>query len=89
MTKLKLFSEKVRQSTEKYLNLKLVIGSILENGFEATLRSKMNGLSIWKSDFALFFKFISDKIETVFWKSKENFGELCKIKVSFKKHSRK
>ena len=36
-----------------------------------------------------FFKFISDKIETVFWKSKENFGKLCKIKVSFKKHSRK
>ena len=39
MTKLKLFSGKVRQYFQNYLNQNLVIRSFLENGFEASLRS--------------------------------------------------
>ena len=38
--KLKPVSGKVRQSIESYLNQHLVIGSLLENGFEATFSSK-------------------------------------------------
>ena len=37
MTKLKPYTGKARQSVQNCLNLNLVIGSILENGFEATL----------------------------------------------------
>ena len=40
VTKLNPFSGKVRQSLQDQLNSKLVIGSFLENGFEATLRKK-------------------------------------------------
>ena len=39
--KLKPFSGKVRKSIESYLNQQLVIGSLLENGFEATFSSKI------------------------------------------------
>ena len=46
LTKLKPFSGKVRQSVPNYLNQNLGIGSFLENGFEVTLSSKMNFLSI-------------------------------------------
>ena len=48
VTKLKLFFEKVRQSVQNYLNQNLVIGSFLENDFEATLSWKTNLLSVWK-----------------------------------------
>ena len=37
VTKLKAFSGKVKQNVQNCLNQKLVLGSILENGFEATL----------------------------------------------------
>ena len=42
VTKLKPFSGKVRQSVQNYSKQNLVIGSSLENGFEATLSSKTN-----------------------------------------------
>ena len=46
VTKLKPFSEKRKQSVQSYLNQNLVIGSFLENGFEATLSSKRNVVSV-------------------------------------------
>ena len=70
VTKLKPFSGKVRQSlriylnqnlVENYLNETLMIGSFGENGFEATLSSKTNFLSVWKESV--------EAIETVFLES--------------------
>ena len=43
---MKLLSGKVRQSRVNYLDQNLVVGSFLENGFEATLSSKSNVLSV-------------------------------------------
>ena len=43
---MKLFSGKVRQSKVNYLDQNLVVGGFLENGFEATLSSKPNVLSV-------------------------------------------
>ena len=53
-TKLKPFSEKVKQSVQNYLNQNLVIGSFLENGFKATLSSKRSVVSVWKGHFSVF-----------------------------------
>ena len=69
VTKLKPFSGKVSQSVQNYLNQNLVIGSFLENGFEATLSLKKNVLSIWKKHFSVFYKFFIDKVETIFGES--------------------
>ena len=60
MTKLKPFSGKVRQSVQDCLNQNLVIGSLLEKGFEATLSSKTNVVSVWKEHFSVFCKFLSN-----------------------------
>ena len=46
MAKLKQFSRKTRKTLQNGLNLMLIIGSILENGVEATLRPKTNVLSV-------------------------------------------
>ena len=54
VTKLKPFSEKMRQSNQNYLNQKLIIWTFLENGFEATLSSKVNILGVWKGQFSIF-----------------------------------
>ena len=67
VTKLKPFSGKVRQSIQNYWNQNLIIGSFLENGFEATLSSKTNVVSVWKEHFSVFCKFLSDEVETIFW----------------------
>lgn len=40
MTKLRQFPVKVRQGIENYLKPNLVVGNILENGFEATFRTE-------------------------------------------------
>ena len=59
MTSLKLFSGKAIQSLQKYRkfiqksNLKLVIGRILGNGFEATWRCKINVLRVQMGHFSL------------------------------------
>ena len=66
VTKLKLFSEKVTRSVQNYLNQSFIIGSFLENGFEATLSSKTNLMSVWKGHFSIFCKSLSDKVETLF-----------------------
>ena len=72
VTKLKPFSEKVKQSVQNYLNQNLVIGSFLENGFKATLSSKRSVVSVWKghfSDFANFWvrklKLFSEKVRHI------------------------
>ena len=66
VTKLKPFSGKVRQSVQSYLNRNLVIVIFLEKGFEATMISETNVLSVWKKHFPVFCKFLSDEVETVF-----------------------
>ena len=89
VTKLKPFSGKVRQSVQNYLNQNLVIGSFLENGFEATLSSKANVVSVWKGHFSVFWKFLSDEVETVFWESEAMRPNLFKSKFGHRKLPRK
>ena len=86
VAKLKPFSPKVRRNVKNYLNQNLVIGSFLQNGFEATLSSKTNVLSVWKGHFSVFCKFLSDEVKTVFW---ENETEPFKFKVGHKKSFKK
>ena len=57
MKNLKPFAGKVTQSVQSYLNENLVIGSFLENGFEATLSSKTKVVSLWKGHFQFFANF--------------------------------
>ena len=89
VTKLKSFSGKVRQSVENYLNENMDIGSFLENGFEATLSSETNVLSVWKGHFSVFCKFLSDEVETIFWESEAKRSKLFKSKFGQKKLFRK
>ena len=89
VTKLKPFSGKVRQSVQNYLNQNLVIGSFLENGFEATLSSKTNVLSVWKEHFSVFCKFLSDEVETIFWESEAKCSKLFRSKFGHRKLLRK
>ena len=72
----KPFSGKVRQSVQNYLNQNLVIGSFLENGFQANLSSKTNILSVWKGYFSVFCKFFSDEVEAVLWESEAMLQKL-------------
>ena len=74
VTKLKPFSGKVRQSFEDYLNQNLVIGSFLENGFEATLTSKTSVVSAWKEHILLFFfaNFSLKKLKPFVGKERQN-----------------
>ena len=89
VTKLKPFSRKVTQSFQNYLNQNLVIGSFLENGFEATLSSKTNVLSVWKKHFSVFCKFLSDEVETIFRESEAKRSKLFKLKSGRRKLLRK
>ena len=68
-TNLESFWGKVKQIVQNYLNHNLVRGSFLEKGFEGTLGSKTNVLSIQKEHFLLFCKFLSDEVENNFWES--------------------
>ena len=90
VAKLKPFSGKVTQSVHNYLNQNLVVRRFLENGFEATLSSKMNVLSVWNGYFFQFFcKFLSDKVETVFCKNEAERSEVFKSKFDQRKLLRK
>ena len=60
------------------LNQKLIIRSFLENCFGATLSSKTSVVSVWKSHFSFFWKFLSNKVETVFWESEAKRSKLFK-----------
>ena len=83
------FSGKVRQSVQSYLNQSLMIGTFLKNVFEATLSSKTNVLSVWKELFSAFCKFLSDEVETVFWKREAKRSRLFKWKFGHKNFLRK
>ena len=83
--KLKPFYGKVRQSAQNYLNQNLVIGSFLENGFEATLSSKINVVTVWKEHFSVFCKFLSDEVETIFCGSDTKRSKLFKSKFGHRK----
>ena len=71
--KVEPFPGKSRKSIQNCLNSKFVIESILEKDFGATLRSIVNVLSIRKSHFSLFGRFLSDKVENIFWECFQNY----------------
>ena len=79
LTKLKLLSGKVSQSNKNYLNPKLVITSIFENGFHEIFMSKTNVLRVWKWQFSLFWKLLSDKVET--GKTRQNLKNYSNSKL--------
>ena len=96
---LKMFLGKAMQSIQNCKKSKLDLESILENGFEATLRakadvqnlwvmklklltvsSKANVLHVWKGNFSVFWKFLIDEVETVFWETEAKRSKLFKSK---------
>ena len=85
VTKLELFSGKVKQCVQKYLNQNSVVGSLLENGFEATLSSKANVLSLWKSHISVTCKVLSDEVESAFWEKEAKRSTLFTSKFSHRK----
>ena len=89
VAKLKQFSGKLRESVLSYLDQKLIKGSFLENGFEGILSSKANVPSVWKRHFSVFCKFLSDKVETVFWESEVKQSKLFKSKIDHMNFLRK
>ena len=89
VTKLKPLFGKRRQSFRNYLSQNLVIGSFLENGFEATLSSKANVLSVWKNHIPNFGKFLCDEVETIFKESDAKLSKLFKSKFGHRKLLRK
>ena len=88
-TKLKPFSGKVRQNVQDCLNPNLGIGSLLENGFERILASKTSFVGVWKGHFLVFWRFLSDEVETIFWKTKRKRSKLFQSKFGHKKLLRK
>ena len=80
VTKLKPFSGNMWQSVQNYLNQNSVIGSFIENGFEATLSYKTNVLSISKEHFSVVCKSFSDEVQTVFRERETNCSNLFKSK---------
>ena len=89
VTNLKPFSGKVKKSVQSYSNKNFIIGDFVENGFEATLSSKTNLLSVWKRHFSVFCKFLSDEVETIFWESEAKCSRLFKSKCGHRKLFRK
>ena len=89
LTKLKPFFGRVMQNIKNCLIQNLVIGNFLENGFDSTLSSKTNVLSVWKGHFSVFCKFLSDEVETVFWESETESWRSFKFKVGHRKLFRK
>ena len=81
LTNLESFLGKVKQSVQNFLNYNLVRGSFLEKGFEGTLISKTNVLSIQKEHFLLFCKFLSDEVENNFWESETKRSKNFKSKL--------
>ena len=60
---LKLFSAKARQNLQDDFNPTFVIVDILGNGFEVTLRSKTNLMSLWSSMLQFFGNFLVTKLK--------------------------
>ena len=89
VTKLKLFSGKVRQSIEDYLNPKLVIGSISEICFEANLRSKRMSWAFGKSIFHFFEIFEWWSLKPFIGKARQSVKNILDPKVGHMKIFRK
>ena len=89
MTNLKPFSGKVKESIQSYFNQNLVIRSYLENGFEATVSSKRNIVSLWKGHFTVSCKFLRDEVEITFSESEAKRPNLFKSKFGHRKVLRK
>ena len=89
LANVKPFSGKVRQNVRRYLNPNLVIASVLENSFEATLSSKTNVVTVWKEHFPGFCNFLSDEVETIWWKRDAERSNLFKSKFACSKLLRK
>ena len=89
VTKLKPFSGKVSQTVPNYFNQTLFIRNFLGNGFEATLSSKKNVLSVWKGHFSVFSKVLSDEVEMIFWESEAKRSKLFKSRFVHMKLLRK
>ena len=89
MTKVKPFPGKVRQSIQNSLNENLLIGSFLEDVFDATLTSKTNVVSLWKGHFTVFCKFLRDQVEITFRESEANSPKLFKSRFGHRKVVRK
>ena len=79
----------VRQSAKNSLNQNLVIKSFWENCFEATLRTKADVLNVWKANFSVFYKFMSNKLETIFRESDAKRSKIFKVKFDHRKVLRK
>ena len=63
----------------------MVKGSFLEIGFKATLSSKTNVLSVWKLQFSVSGKILSDEVETIFSESEAQHSKLFKSKFGQRK----
>ena len=89
VAKLKTFSGKVKQSVKIYLNENFVLRTFLENGFGATLSSKTNVVSVWKKHLSVFWKFLSDVVETIFRESEAKRWKLFPSNFGHRKLLRK
>ena len=89
VTKFKPYSANERHSVQNYSNQNKVIESLLETTFEATLSSKASVLNVWKRQFSDFYKFLSDKIEAIFWEKEAKHSRLFKSKFGHWKFLRK
>ena len=72
VTKLKVFSGKVRKSVQNYLNQTLVIRSISENGFEATWRSEKMFWTFGNWIFTFFCEFLSEELKSFIGKVRQS-----------------
>ena len=76
MTKLKLFSGKGWQSVQDCLSENLGIRIFLENWFWRNLELKNESSERLKRVFSAVCKFLSDKMETMFWESQAKRSKL-------------
>ena len=85
LTKLKLFPAKIRKSISNCLNQSLIKGRFLDSGFEATLSSKRNVVSVWKGQFPDISKVLSDEVATICWEGELKRSKLLKSKFDNRK----
>ena len=88
VSKSKPLSAIARECLQNFVNLKLVIRSVIENGLQPFLRSKTNFVNIWKQHFN-FFKLLSNEVETIIWEIRAKLLKLFKPNVSYRKLFRK
>ena len=67
----------------------MVIGSLLEKGFGASLSSSTDIVGVWNKNFLLFYKFFFGKVKTIFWESESKCSKLFKSKFGNRKFYRK